>query len=337
MACPGTALAWGSPGHQYVGNLAWALLNPNARHRVRQLLGPNVTLGEAAVWPDCVRSVNGSPSTSFHYDSDQFTPDACAVFGNTPSEVQRMTGYASRNWTNCDYAGHNIKCHQSFHFADINVREHETYDETFFGAEPYDVVHAITAAVTVLKCKPSQVCPVPQPFSIIDKREALFLLAHFVGDVHQPLHVGAVYLDANNAEGDDQGRATTGGNSLLLSPGDKADNLHHAWDTVSVGTTPTSLAKSQACLISPLPNPTAEPPEKWASESVVAARRAYEHVSFTPDGTLPDKWDVQFENKPEYSKDRRTAQAQRLIAGGARLAAILNSIWPSHTKAAACS
>src|SRR5205814_265690 len=49
---------------------------------------------------------------------------------------------------------------------------------------------AINAAVTVLKGNPS-----PDPFKIKDKTEVLFLLSHFVGDVHQPLHVGAIYLD----------------------------------------------------------------------------------------------------------------------------------------------
>ncbi|WP_409362753.1 S1/P1 nuclease [Bradyrhizobium sp. CIR18] len=29
-----------------------------------------------------------------------------------------------------------------------------------------------------------------------DKKEALFVLSHLVGDLHQPLHVGAVYLDS---------------------------------------------------------------------------------------------------------------------------------------------
>ena len=36
----------------------------------------------------------------------------------------------------------------------------------------------------------------PQPFSFETKQEALRVLAHLVGDVHQPLHVGAIYLDA---------------------------------------------------------------------------------------------------------------------------------------------
>lgn len=62
LSLPSATDAWGSEGHQYVGNLAWALLNPSARSHVKALLGAGVSLGQAAVWPDCVRSVTGSPS-----------------------------------------------------------------------------------------------------------------------------------------------------------------------------------------------------------------------------------------------------------------------------------
>lgn len=44
-AVPAPVMAWGSAGHQYVGNLGWSLLNPNARRHVRELLGPRVSLG----------------------------------------------------------------------------------------------------------------------------------------------------------------------------------------------------------------------------------------------------------------------------------------------------
>jgi len=335
---PSPARGWGSEGHQYVGNVGWALLNPNARSHVQALLGPKVTLAEAAVWPDCVRSVTGSPAAGFHFHSDQYTPQACLVFANDPSEVNRITDYASRNWTNCQYSGHSTKCNLSYHFADVNVREHSDYQPDYFGTEPYDVVHAIEAAMAVLKCKTGETCTAPAPFNIADKREALFLLAHFMGDVHQPLHVGAAYLDQNGAETGDSGQSTVGGNILLLSPGNKGNNLHHSWDQIpdSLGTSPSKDAISSACKIAPLPNPTPEPPEKWAGESVQAAANAYSNITFAPDPTISGDWDIQFANKSAYSAARRSMQVQRLVSGGARLAILLNSVWPSTRKAAAC-
>ncbi len=334
---PTAVFAWGSAGHQYVGNLAWALLNPTARRHVRSILGSGVTLGQAAVWPDCIRSVSGSTANGFNYHADQYTPSACSVFGDSQTEVQRMTDYASRNWTNCIYSGSATKCNLSYHFADVNVHEHSDYDASYFGTQPYDVVHAIEAAEVVLSCKSGQTCTVPPPFSIADKREALLMLAHFVGDVHQPLHVGAVYLDASNAETDDSGAPTIGGNFLLL-PAAYKDNLHHSWDQIpsSLGTTPSAAAISSACQIAPLPNPVADPPEKWASESVTAAQAAYSDMTFVRDSNQPNDWDVQFQDSSAYAAARSAMQKQRLIAAGARLAEVLNSIWPSKKKASAC-
>jgi S1/P1 Nuclease len=67
-------------------------------------------------------------------------------------------------------------------------RDH--FDRSFAGTNEHDLVGAITAAIAVLRDKtPSG------PYSIADKKEALFMLAHFLGDLHQPLHVAAVHLD----------------------------------------------------------------------------------------------------------------------------------------------
>jgi len=85
------------------------------------------------------------------------------------------------------------------------------------GTFPHDIVRAINAAVAVLQDKPA-----PAPFSIKDKKEAIFFLAHFLGDVHQPLHVGAVYLNPKgrllNPDGKgglNKASETHGGNSIL--------------------------------------------------------------------------------------------------------------------------
>ena len=59
------------------------------------------------------------------------------------------------------------------------------------GTEPNDVVHMIRYVTLLLADKN------PKKRSGVDltKTEALWLLAHLVGDIHQPLHVGAVYFD----------------------------------------------------------------------------------------------------------------------------------------------
>ncbi len=327
------ARAWGSPGHQYVGNLAWQLLNPNAQSHVAELLGSKVDLAHAAVWPDCIRSVSGAPGKTFAYARNQETPDACDVFGDDGAEKMRMEDYASRNWTNCEYSGKNLKCNLAFHFADVNVIEHDTYSIDDFGAGKSDVVQAIKAALAKLKCATAE-CSVPAPFNIRDQREALFLLAHFVGDVHQPLHVGAVYLDADDREGNDSGAATTGGNSLLLKPGNKNNNLHHEWDTIKLGAVPDANAIAAGCELITKQLAT---PEDWATESVVAAKAAYSEMTFSPDSVLPNHWDITFTKRRDYTRNVATAQGERLELAGVRLAAELNAIWPSAEKPGACT
>ena len=324
------ASAWGWQGHEYVGAVAFKLLNPNARRHVKALLGPGLDLSLAAVWADCAKNVSGPPNYKLN---PRNLAAVCNQF--SAAERQEMWSYTRKNWSNCEYAHKATNCHKAFHFADVNVHEHADYDASYFGAQHYDVVHAIDALVTKLKCDDAEACDLsPFPGDIESRRDALILLAHFVGYLHQPLHVGAVYLDPNNSqETGDSGLETIGGNALLLTPG-STDNLHHKWDTVS-SATPTTQAIAQACLIAPLPNPTPEPVESWASESVAAARIAYSGMSFTPD-TEPAEWDIQFADSAAYNKAVKRVQAQQLIKGGARLAALLNSIWPSTRKAAAC-
>jgi hypothetical protein len=329
LASSTPALAWGWQGHEYVGNVAWQLLNPKARRQVSALLGPDTNLALATVWADCAKTVLGPPDYGF---TKKFTPGVCKSFST--ADQQHMWDYVHRNWSNCIYSHKKSECHKAFHFADVNVHDHQDYDANYFGAQPYDVVHAIKATMVVLKCRTGQACHVPEPFNILDKREALLLLSHFVGDLHQPLHVGAVYLDDNSIEAaGDNGNETVGGNSLLMTKG--GDNLHHFWDSVP-DADPSPTAIDQACLIAPLPNPTPEPVETWATESVAAARVAYTGMSFAPVQAKDPTWQIQFANEDDYKGAAGQTQAKQLIKAGARLATLINSIWPSKKVAAAC-
>ncbi len=324
-----SGLAWGWQGHEYVGALAWPVLNRNAKSHVTQLLGPGVSLSLATLWADCAKTVTGPPDFEF---TKKFTPAECHKY--SAAERQRMYDYVHRNWNNCRYSHELRDCHKSFHFADVNVHEHSDYSVTYFGAGPNDVVQAIKAATIALKCKTDWAsCAIPEPFHLASKREALLLLSHFVGDLHQPLHVGAVYLDDEARETGDSGAETIGGNALFVTPG--GENLHHLWDTVP-DAPPTEAAIEQACLISPLPNPTTQPPEAWASESVAAAREAYSGMTFVKNQPPAEGWTILFADKPEYLSDTKRVQAIQRIKAGARLAALLNSIWPSTKVATKC-
>lgn len=96
--------------------------------------------------------------------------------------------------------------------------ERSDFNRSYQGTNPHDLVATIGACIAVPQDKP---IPPGFPFSIKDKREALLLPTHFIGDLHQPLHVGALYLDASGGLVDpdvahqvDPANDTVGGNSI---------------------------------------------------------------------------------------------------------------------------
>jgi hypothetical protein len=80
----------------------------------------------------------------------------------------------------------------------------------------------------------------------ITKPMAIILLAHFMGDMHQPLHVGAEYFNEQGRAADpDKGQSATedqGGNTITLKHmpaaaariGHPESKLHGFWDTDAV-------------------------------------------------------------------------------------------------------
>src|SRR5262252_1427866 len=175
-ALGGPAYAWNYKGHEVTGAVADELLEPNAKEQVKTILG--FTLKVAGPWADCARSVARFEDGTFKYTpSDPKFRIPCPSF-ETPAETARMEDYVSRNWSNCFYqAKHG--CNEAYHFTDVAI-QHGDYSRSYEGTSERDVVGAINAAIAVLKGQPA-----PLPFSIRDKKEALLLLTHFVGDLHQ--------------------------------------------------------------------------------------------------------------------------------------------------------
>lgn len=339
LLCSGRpAFAWGSPGHQQVGAIAQALLNPHARAELKTLLAGFAAtdatgkpdLASAAVWADCARDVFKGPS-GFDYARTDRTPHACFQFKDTP-EIARMKDYAERNWTQCVYSP---GCHGAYHFADVAL-QHDDYDPAHgcVGTSDHDVVSAIQAALAVLQDKPC-----PPPFSIKDKKEAAVLLAHFVGDLHQPLHVGAVYLTDdgqlrdpgdNPEDAADKASETRGGNSLKFG---SDNNLHSAWDGIPAGwgVAPSPTMLTRARHVAETPGALADRPVAWATETVLQSHKAYTGLTFSPVGLTSDHkryWIAQFADPKKYGRDRRTLQATQIATAGARLAELYNAVWP---------
>ena len=182
-----------------------------------------------------------------------------------------------------------------------------------------NIVNALEANVNILKNSTS------------DKKraQALRLIIHFVGDIHQPLHC-ATRVTSNEADGDH------GGNFVFIKvPGRaKKVKLHSYWDggldsfppmgphfaAPPLSLIPAAVAKATNA------NPATDPKLKldqpfafqaWADESFALAKDVVYHG--IQNGSAPDA---------TYISNGTRVARQRVAWGGYRLAALLNSIWP---------
>src|SRR5205814_6449349 len=117
-------------------------------------------------------------------------------------------------------------------------------------------------------------------------REALLVLVHYVGDIHQPLHVGAVYLDAagmrvNPDTGTfDPQSETRGGNEIAVGSG---KNLHATWDAVLSSVKPSGVNAqwlSQAKAVPPSTGAIYTWPVAWAGDTQKEAIKAFQALTF---------------------------------------------------------
>jgi len=136
--------------------------------------------------------------------------------------------------------------------------------------------------------------------------EALKYLVHFVGDIHQPLHVS----DNNDR----------GGNDVMVIFLGYSTNLHAVWDTgiieAALGPDERSYALNLVQKITPgkLESWSKGNPIAWANEGYeIAARIIYGKLPHT--GTLPDS----------YEAEALPVVNEQLERAGVRLATALNS------------
>jgi hypothetical protein len=149
------AKAWGNDGHRAVGAIADKLLKgTNAQQQLAALLLPGETLESVANWADCVKGTFCGPQT----------PEMAA------------------------YVNANAK-HGEYHYTDIPF-QNSHYHDGAVGSADDDIVQTLKQAIAVLQGKTDPALN-PHRFS---KRQALLLIAHMTGDIHQPLHVGAAFV-----------------------------------------------------------------------------------------------------------------------------------------------
>ena len=323
LAAP--AWAWGPHGHQAVGAIADQLIagTPTAK-KMRAILGSNLQM--ASVWADCARAVESKAGQWTYTNPGSFKE--CAMYENAASQAA-LVAFVKRNATRCGFMASHAQCrHKAWHFTDIPVQL-KAYGTDLPGAAPNDLVQAVAASITVLQGgKP------PPAFNIASRREALRLLAHFVGDLHQPLHVGSVYLTDDGkpmlpkTDAEAKAHDNAGGNAILL---DKA-KLHGVWDSLPGKITTNLLGgagATQARSVAATSGPVADWPALWATDTLQAAPLAFLGLEIGKKATIGSTahWPATAD-EPAYRRARENLQQAQMVKAGARLAQILTTVLP---------
>ena len=324
---PSPVWAWGAEGHELVGAVADRLLRGSAAaDKVKNLLQGR-SLAQVAGWADCLKSVN--PELNFEYTNAGKYVD-CKIFENT-EDIVAMVSFVKRNHDACfAFSSSRESCHKHYHYTDLNLQQ-SGYAYPGFGSASEDIVQALNASIAYLQGR-----SVPEPFHFANDSEALLMLVHLVGDIHQPLHVAGVYLDDDGnvlldhhlTQGPNPQKAgTAGGNALQIDQ----SNLHSMWDKISPtvkdavwrqfeqtpGQVPNSFDRSAL----------SELPAAWADESLHAARQAFTDVRFGRKTATPrgDRWNADL--PADYRAKVEVIQVERIEKAGRRLAAILKTIY----------
>ncbi len=161
-----------------------------------------------------------------------------------------------------------------------------------------DVVQAINSQSAVLADPMS---------SKEDKALALKMVIHFVGDIHQPMHLGHL--------------SDLGGNRITVKFFYGNRNLHSLWDTALVEQAHKwsyTEWQNQIDRLSPeeeIMIVAGGTPDDWAKESMEIAAKIYEE---TPEG-----YNVSY----DYIADWTPTIEQQFMRGGLRLADLLNTVF----------
>lgn len=216
------ALAYGPRGHKLVGSIADKRLarNRTVARKVRKLLD-GLTLEQVATLPDNIKGWDGCRGTA---STEPVT--------SKPRINDELRAFWEAN--QCSKK----PSHDVFHYTDVPVTGDEDYDDGTVGRDEFDVVQMIPFCIRVLRGEEPETND-----RAITKAVAVILLTHYLGDIHQPLHVGAEFF---NEDGDpfhpsasNEGFGDQGGNKLILftfmdGTLKSAGKLHSYWDGQTV-------------------------------------------------------------------------------------------------------
>lgn len=323
-----SALAWGDDGHQTVGKIASLRIKPRTAQKIAQILKPGETLANIASWADTVKERMGK--TDPDPDTNAFLQDIA----------------------------HNEK-NREWHYDDLplNCKNYQTC--TGFTPDN-DVVHMLNVCIRTLQGH-------PDPNHPLSQRNALKLLVHFLGDMHQPLHIGCGFIDVNGPNGTiliardpkvirrKNLPSDNGANQLVIDNNKK--KLHGFWDFDLVTslmqatdkTTPETLGPFLKANVRPKPSwnpsgPVSTWGAQWATDSLLQSRNhTYKGLKITGQRTITVTTrdgqpvvrngqvvtDIVYDiTRPaNYETLNRELVRQQLAKAGYRLAKLLDAIY----------
>lgn len=320
----GEVRAYGPTGHEIVGAIADKRLAGRPAGAKITALIDGLTLERAAVIADEIKGWDKRGADDpgvFHYLAHPKIDNQLRDFWRAnPPTRDPDSAVPSHHW---------------FHYTDVPVLDLQKYSDGKSGRTKWDIVHMIPFCLSVLKGETPEENP-----RKITKPVAIILLAHYVGDIHQPLHVGAEYFDekgrAINPDKGGHAFENEGGNTLVLhldsQTNFRAIKLHSFWDNdaVMANLPPTNDTMSKeerrevinagkTDLVEKLskeePKNWRLPPsiplkdyaEHWVNEILPVAREAYERLEFKEikplqqeDGKVVAAGDVAEKGTPDH-------------------------------------
>jgi len=221
-----SVFAYGPQGHATIGAIADNRLEGKPAAAKISALIDGLSLAEASLLADKIKDWDKAGPTGtevFHLPAHPKIEAALLAFweANPPRKNNPKTR-PSHHW---------------FHYTDVPITGGEKYADGTIGRQQWDVVNMIPFCIRVLEGTEPEDNP-----RKITKPVAVILLAHYVGDIHQPLHVGCAFFDASGKliQPKDEARDahTQGGNTLTLEmpgvpapkPGQRGSSLHSYWD-----------------------------------------------------------------------------------------------------------
>ena len=278
--------AWGPTGHRVVAEIAQRHLTPIAQARVSALLSGR-SLADVANWPDELRS-------DARYDKYKLLH-----FATVPNGV---ASYRDAKKAPC---------------GDIVAAIDALI--AFLRTGSREALHSVKALSDKSDGTGEGACNTVETEPITPDT-ALRFLVHFMGDLHQPLHIGGTDL---------------GGNTVSINWMDRwRTNLHSTWDDEMVDFERLSYTEYARFL----DRASEADAARWrtgdtisyADEAVALRSRLYvfpDDPATAPAGTAPPGTAPAHKVSYKYTSAQRDLMREQLLKGGLRLAGVINSIF----------